>query len=147
MVLYMVLSVAAGGLDLSFFVADESDQGAGFFVKLAVLAALVLKVALALPAIKAHDALPVTRPDRTLLAESNKAALQQRVQETVAAALREELQRLAVARPAAASSCGTPSSASRTAGPPGSGGGGATAGAPGAAAPRSIESEGTWDDV
>ena len=98
------------------------------------LASLALKVLLLYPAVKAHDALPTARPDRTLLVEANKAEMQQRVQETVAAALREELQRLAAPRPS-----GTTAAA-----------GGAAAPASAAASrsrPAPVEGNGSWDDV
>ena len=70
------------------------SAGIGFFAKLASLAALCLKVALLFPAVKAHDSLPAARPEKTLLTEQNKLALQAKVQEAVAKALAEELERL-----------------------------------------------------
>ena len=89
MKLYIILSIGALPLDLAALSA-----GIGFFAKLASLAALCLKVALLFPAVKAHDSLPAARPEKTLLTEQNKLALQAKVQEAVAKALAEELERL-----------------------------------------------------
>ena len=89
MKLYMVLAVASLPLDLRAVVAAS-----GFFLKIALLAALALKAALLYPALKAHDALPAARPEKTLLAEENRQQMHAKVQQTVASALREELERL-----------------------------------------------------
>ena len=89
MKLYMVLSVASLPLDLGAIVAAS-----GFFLQVASLAALALKAALIYPSLKAHDALPAARPEKTLLAEENRQQMHAKVQQTVASALREELERL-----------------------------------------------------
>ena len=89
MKLYIALTVAALPLDLA-----AMASAAGFLSKLAMTAAFCLKAALLYPAVKAHDALPPARPEKTLLAEQNKLQLQVKVQETIAKALSEELGRL-----------------------------------------------------
>jgi len=89
MKLYIVLALASLPLDLG---AVGSAQG--FVTKLLSLVALALKAALLYPAVRAHDVLPAARPEKTLLAAENRQQLHVKVQETVAAALREELERL-----------------------------------------------------
>jgi hypothetical protein len=91
MMLYLVVSAATCLLDLFFLGSAPS----GFMVKLLSFAALVLKVALLYPALKAHDALPATRLERV-----DPAQLQASVADTVEAALLEELQKLSVPKPA-----------------------------------------------
>ena len=85
MVLYIAMTAAAIVVDLIFLFAPHH-----FIVRLLTLASLSLKAALLYPAVKAHDKLPSTRPGRL-----DPATLQLRVVETVEAALREEVQRLA----------------------------------------------------
>lgn len=140
MMLFIALSVAAVPLDFGFVFSGGEGSGS-FFVKILAFAKLALTILLIYPAVKAHDALPAARPDRTLIVEANKAEMQQRVQETVAAALREELQKLAAPRPSGAHSSTTTAAGSVA----------APASAAGAAGPTSrpapVEANGSWDDV
>ena len=99
MMLFIAMSAAAVPLDLGFMFSGSG----GFIIKLLAMGALALKAILTYAAVKAHDALPVARPDRTLLLDASKAEMQQRVQETVANALREELQKIAAPRPSSGS--------------------------------------------
>lgn len=89
MMLYIAMSAAAIVVDLIFLFAPHH-----FLVRLLTLFSMVLKGALIYPAVKAHDGLPATRPGRL-----DPATLQLRVVETVEAALREEVQRLAASKP------------------------------------------------
>ena len=91
MLLYVVMSVAAFPLDFIFLV---SPGPVGFMFRLLTFASLLLKAALLYPAVKAHDQLPSTRPERV-----DPARLQIAVAKTMEDALREEVQRLASHKP------------------------------------------------
>ena len=88
MMLYIAISAGSCPLDLLFLLGAD----ASFFVKLLTIASLALKAALIYPAVKAHDTLPSTRPERI-----EPAQLQAKVAETVEAALRDELRNIAAA--------------------------------------------------
>lgn len=90
MMLYLVISAVGAVIDLGLIFAG------GGLVKLASLVALALKAALALPAIRTHDGLPVARPERI-----DPAQMQIKVQEVVERVLIEELHRMHAARPPA----------------------------------------------
>ena len=89
MYLYIAMTAAAIVVDLIFLFAPHH-----FLVRFLTMASLILKAALLYPAVKAYDGLPSTRPGRL-----DPATLQLRVVETVEAALREEVQRLAASKP------------------------------------------------
>ena len=91
MLLYVVMTVAACPLDLIFL---ASPGAVGFLFRLLTFASLLLKAALLYPAVKAHDQLPSTRPERV-----DPARLQIAVAKTMEDALREEVQRLASHKP------------------------------------------------